>query len=92
MNSVCRVCSAELPMKDVGRPAIFCSPACRRAAAYEVRRVEGRTGKLEARLSDMRCSEFVTLDANPTLLQAELAVQHKRLLELLADPEGEEAQ
>ncbi len=69
-----------------GRPATYCSPGCRRAAEYEIRRIDDHLTKLESRLSALRLiNERTGWEDDPALLEAEIAVQRARLAELLED-------
>lgn len=43
----CRKCGAALKRPKTGRPPVWCSTACRRAAEYEVKRVNRRLEVLE---------------------------------------------
>lgn len=83
MEKVCRICGADLPaQKPTGRPPIYCSTSCRRAAELEITRVNRRLGDLEGRLSLTRSSSISTLD-DPAMLEREIARQRDRLLELI---------
>jgi hypothetical protein len=88
----CRNCSGKLPAAAAGsrgRPRTFCSVACRRAAEFEIRRINARLGSLEDRLSESRLPNtlgFLTMD-DPKLLLKEIALQRRRLLDLLSEEE-----
>ena len=47
MASNCVNCGAPLAVQKVGRPALYCGVACRRAAEFELRRVLTRVERLE---------------------------------------------
>jgi hypothetical protein len=51
---VCLKCGAPLERPDVGRPPAYCSPACRRAAEFELRRLQRRIERLEEYASNLR--------------------------------------
>lgn len=40
MEKACVMCRAELTHPATGRPRMYCSTACRRAAEYELRRLQ----------------------------------------------------
>jgi len=85
MTNSCKICQKPLSEKKRGRPPVYCGTACRRAAEYEIKRVDNRLGELEKQLSDLRSSPpGLYLLTDPTLIAAEIALQRTRLLELLA--------
>ena len=44
----CAKCAAPIERQSgAGRPAIYCGPACRASAAYEIRRIQRRLEALE---------------------------------------------
>jgi predicted nucleic acid-binding Zn ribbon protein len=43
----CLVCRAPLERPEMGRPPSYCSTGCRRAAEYELRRLQRRLQVLE---------------------------------------------
>ena len=47
MSDTCVKCFRPLARGPVGRPAAYCSPGCRRAAEYELRRLQRRLERLE---------------------------------------------
>ena len=81
----------------IGRPRTFCGEACKRAAGYEVTRINRRLEKLEQELSDERittthsdCAQYTDvygrlpaqrIDA----YEQEITRTRGRLLALLAD-------
>jgi hypothetical protein len=81
----CPRCGRIIPTRSgAGRPTIYCSVGCRRAAEYEIRCVNGRLAALESRLIALRLiSEPTGWEDDPALLQAEIEVQRARLAELL---------
>lgn len=48
----CLICGNETKKPETGRPARYCSVACRRAREFEVRRLNKRLGQLESRRDD----------------------------------------
>lgn len=64
-----------------GRPQSYCSTGCRRAAEYEVRRLDKSVDDLERRLATLRLGEFSLDDAE--VLAKELRRTESRLAELL---------
>ena len=54
-RKLCAHCGANLPAPaKTGRPRTFCGEPCKRAAGYEVTRINRRLEKLEQELSDER--------------------------------------
>jgi len=92
-NRECPVCLGALPAAPaVGRPAKYCSTACRRSAELEVRRVNDRLADLEARESHIRLHGEMSCYAkgqgakrSVELIGQEVALQRARLLTLLAE-------
>lgn len=84
-KTCCAKCGIPLPRQDQapGRPKTFCSAACRRAAALEVRRIDTRLAKLETELMNTRLPGHLIL-AKPEELAAEIARQEDRLRKLLS--------
>jgi hypothetical protein len=85
----CRNCGGQLPASAGrrGRPLTFCSEGCRRASEFEIRRINNRLGSLEDRLSECRLPSTFggsTMD-DPKLLEKEIQLQRRRLLELLSE-------
>jgi hypothetical protein len=60
MNTAnCPKCGNELPQREgAGRPARYCSTTCKRAAAYEITRLNRRLQSLEDRASNERLEQF----------------------------------
>ena len=83
----CGYCRTVLgpPTGKKGRPASYCSPAHRRAAEHEITRVTNRIGALEFQMSDDRASNMRVFGFDPVLVEAELARQKARLMELFGD-------
>jgi hypothetical protein len=81
---ICPRCSRAIPASEgAGRPATYCSPGCRRAAEYEIRRINDRLDHLEQRFSALRFTIHRTgWEDDPALLEAEIARQRARLAEL----------
>jgi hypothetical protein len=84
MTRHCPRCGRGLrTVSGSGRPAIYCSQGCRRAAEFEIRRVNERLASLETRLSELRVTTLKTgWEDSAELLQAEISVQRARLADL----------
>jgi hypothetical protein len=96
----CRKCGQRLPAASgPGRPALYCSTGCRRAAEYELRRVQAALERAEESLRWHR--ESIALGngggfmccglakaRHVELLEAERAGLEERLRGLLDDEEG----
>lgn len=55
LPACCLICTRPLPpATGRGRPRAYCSPACRRTAEFEIRRLHARLGQLEVRASELR--------------------------------------
>lgn len=53
--SDCLICHRPIePKEGPGRPNVYCSPACRRTAEHEVRRLDRRLERLEEQRDDLR--------------------------------------
>ena len=100
--SGCRRCGAALGSQGRGRPAVYCSPACRRAAEFEVRRLTRRLDALEVQASTARVQLAMPerggrpygvtdelLEGRVAALSAESANVEERLRELLAAQDGD---
>ena len=88
MEKKCRVCGDDLPEAAAdprGRPRNYCSKACRRAAEFEIRRVERQIGELEASIVAVRISEYPVMGISVPRVEAEILRQRDRLLKLLGD-------
>ena len=94
----CAHCGNKLPAPaSTGRPRTFCGEACKRAAAYEITRLNRLLERLEGQLADERvttthsdCAQYSDvygrlpaqrIDA----IEAEINRTRGRLLALLAD-------
>lgn len=52
---LCAKCGGSLPEKpDAGRPASYCSTACRRSAEFEIRRQDRQLADLEKKMREHR--------------------------------------
>lgn len=97
-RTYCAHCGTKLPAPaKTGRPRTFCGEPCKRAAGYEVTRINRRLEKLEQELSDERistthsdCAQYSDcygrlpaqrIDA----YELEISRTRTRLLELLTD-------
>jgi hypothetical protein len=54
VSGKCAKCGGELVQQETGRPSRYCSKACRRAAEYELRRIQRRLEDLEVSESNAR--------------------------------------
>ena len=85
MTSTCVKCNRPLQRQATGRPASYCSTACRRAAEFEVRRLAAAIERLEGeashvRLYGRRSCFWISGDAR----EAEIRRAEERLRELMA--------
>ncbi len=55
--TACVQCGAAIERPRRGRPKAYCDAGCRRAAAYEKRRLQRRLEGLESRCADLRTYE-----------------------------------
>ena len=84
--SNCKMCSRELAAATgAGRPPRYCSVACRRAAEFEIRRLDKRIDGLEDQISLVRRSRMMVMGVDVDLVEAEILRLRDRLLELLGD-------
>ena len=84
-EKTCRKCTAALPAAPgPGRPRRYCSSACRRTAAYELRRVQAGLVKVEGQLVGARAGWWGP-DATKvvSVFEAERVRLEERLLVLL---------
>ncbi|MGH8592342.1 MAG: hypothetical protein ACREX9_21850 [Gammaproteobacteria bacterium] len=93
-EKVCKSCGVSLPVNRTGWPSDYCSTGCRRAAEFEIRRVNRRLESLETSLSSMRINpddELMSMIAGRTrtervaAVEAELTTLKARFRELLDD-------
>lgn len=91
-EKVCIKCGQPLPGETTtGRPRVYCSTVCRRAAELEIKRINRRLETLEERLSDLLLHGDMGLKdltgrnhrEQMTALKAEIARQEERLRALL---------
>jgi hypothetical protein len=76
----CVKCERPLKPTGVGRPPSYCSTGCRRAAEYELRRIQRHLERLEAQ----RESRFFAKDTERAIAALEV-----RLRTLLEDADGD---
>jgi hypothetical protein len=72
-----------------GRPKKYCSPACRRSAEHEIRRVNVLLGKLEEKVSNARLGYGYSGPGSVDKLEGEIARHEARLRALLGGTEDE---
>ncbi len=100
ISGVCRYCGEKVPERaGRGRPHLYDSIGCRRAAGYEIRRLSRRLERLED-LSD-RLERDIATEYQASLLEDhqteakvvahQIATARARLAELLDDPDAEGA-
>jgi hypothetical protein len=77
----CLKCNAPLERAETGRPPTYCSPACRRAAEFELRRLQRRIERLERFALDLRL--MGDLDGQGRKVKRELGRAEERLRLLL---------
>jgi hypothetical protein len=84
----CRFCRREFSKiePELGRPRVYCDDACRRAAEFEIRRVNDRLVELERRASECRMGPIQSFE-DPVAIEIEIGRQRDRLLELLKPEE-----
>ena len=75
-GKLCLKCRTPLTPTAAGRPPSYCSPGCRRAAEYELRRIQRHLERLEAQ----RQSPFFVKDT-----ERAIAALEARLRTLLED-------
>lgn len=81
----CRKCSKPLPERSGrGRPALYCSTGCRRAAEYEIRRLQATIERLEGKILHHR--EAIALDRSGCgLICCGLVPAQRRHLDVLTE-------
>ncbi len=82
-SPVCKSCGTKIALKTRGRPRSYCSDACRRAAEYEIRRVNTRIARLEDTVSNARTDPVTAKLWDIGLIAQEIDLQKARLRELL---------
>ena len=80
VEKLCLKCRKPLKPTGVGRPPSYCSTGCRRAAEYELRRIQRHLERLEAQ----RESPFFVKDT-----ERAIAALEARLRTLLEDADGD---
>ena len=98
MSNACVKCGRQLQRQATGRPAEYCSPACRRSAEFELRRLNARLDRLETEQMHIRLhgkSSCYRIDGDART--AEIRAIEERLRELMtagadADPAGNDDQ
>lgn len=87
----CIKCGLEIKQeKATGRPKQYCSPACRRAAEYEIRRLDARLSGLENDMLAHRLGRMMDLRGdNEAKINAEITRAEQRLKELLGAGQGD---
>ena len=91
----CVKCGGPIHQPKTGRPAIYCGPACRTAAGYEVQRVLRRLEAFEQERSHLRHErDFQTpylarkAKQRKVDVEEEIATDEARLRLLLSEPRG----
>lgn len=91
----CVKCGGPIQQPETGRPAIYCSEACRSAAGYELRRVQRRLEAFETERANLRHERdfqtpWLKRKAKQRLVDVELeiATDEARLRLLLSEPRG----
>jgi len=85
MSRVCLVCGAPLEQPEVGRPPSYCGEPCRRAMAYELRRLDKQIDDLERYQRSLRL--MGTEERQQQRIQGELEAMQARMRVLLnGDP------
>lgn len=80
----CAKCSRPLAERTgPGRPALYCSTACRRSAEYELRRVQAALEDVEGQLRATRLGWYGRTEADRVKFDAIRAELEARLLVLL---------
>ncbi len=83
-------CKCGKPLEQpagAGRPPTYCGTACRRAAEFEIRRLDKLLARLEDRLSELRLGKL-SLEregVEAALITAEVQLAHGRMVALLDD-------
>ncbi len=83
--STCMKCGSPLPAAAAtGRPAVYCSAGCRRAAELEIKRLQTRLINMEAKASNVRLGYGLPGRGDLERITAEIDLAESRLRELLA--------
>lgn len=86
----CRKCGSDLPQRPgPGRPLSYCSKGCRRAAEYELRRIQSALEDVEGQIRWCRFKFNGRRPEQEPMFEAERLRLEARLRELLDDG-GEE--
>ena len=86
---VCAKCGTRSVSENArGRPAVYCSEACRRSAEFEIRRQNNHISRLERRLFDLESGiTFPNWNKPAKAIEEtreQIAAAEERLLALLA--------
>ena len=95
----CPKCNKPIQRRSgKGRPAIYCSPACRAAGSYEIKRVLRRLETFELRRSALRVEEGLRREVRDYLgrtrqeqlvdIAQQIEVDEERLRVLLSESRG----
>lgn len=86
MSGACLICGADVQQPARGRRRRYCSPACRKSAELELRRLETRLQQLERWAGQLRMwgGDLEAKQLGPT--ERELARLRERQLVLLGHP------
>ena len=85
----CRKCRRALPVSAAtGRPRRFCSTGCRRAAEYELRRLQRQLEEVEEQARWCRLGWHGRTESQASKYLAEQERLEARLRELLDDADG----
>jgi hypothetical protein len=80
-RTACVMCGTDLEQPTTGRPRTYCGPVCRRAAEYELRRLQRQLeGAEQSVLVARRNVEFGP--ASPHYQRRRLAFERQRLADL----------
>lgn len=86
----CPKCGGPVdPVAAANNGKKYCSPACRRSAEHEIRRVNTLLGKLEERASNARLGWGCATADSIARLDAEIERHESRLRELLGGDDDE---
>lgn len=83
--TACVKCGADLPTPGRGRPRRYCGTGCRRAAEYELRRVQQALLDVEDRIRGARFGWGVHPERSLPKFEAERVRLEDRLKHLLDD-------